>query len=93
MVQVMPWLLEREYRQHRNLDYEGLPETFAAWCDSASVAGYQMRARRRKVVKVVIHPGELEEWARRTGHAINAEARSDFAQLLWRCETAVVSQT
>ena len=36
MVQVMPWLLEREYQQHRNLDYEGLPETFAAWREAAS---------------------------------------------------------
>ena len=27
MALVIPWLLEREYQQHRNLDYYGLPET------------------------------------------------------------------
>ena len=63
----MPWLLEREYRQHRNLDFEGLPETFAVWRETASDAGYRARARRRRVVKVVIYPGELEEWEWRLG--------------------------
>ena len=28
MAAVIPWLLEREYQQHRNLDCFGLPETF-----------------------------------------------------------------
>ncbi len=87
MVQVMPWLLEREYRQHRNLDYEGLPETFAVWRETASDAGYRARARRRRVVKVVIHPGELEEWARRTGQIVSDQARWNFAQIVWRSET------
>ena len=80
MVQVMPWLLEREYQQHRNLDYYGLPETFAAWQELASaLAGKLSRVTGRRVVKVVIHPGELEEWARRKGRAVDARVRSDFA--------------
>jgi hypothetical protein len=84
MVQVMPWLLEREYQQHRNLDYEGLPETFAAWREAASSP---MRKDRRRLVKVVVHPSELEEWARRRGRAVSARARSDFAERLWEAET------
>ena len=86
MVEVMPWLLEREYRQHRNLDYNGLPETFAVWRETANIAGYRVRARHRRVVKVIIHPGELEEWARQTGQAVSARTRSDFAQMLWQAE-------
>jgi len=35
MALVIPWLLQREYQQHRNLDYYGLPETFAAWGETA----------------------------------------------------------
>lgn len=88
MVQVMPWLLEREYQQHRNLDYQGLPETFAVWHETASVAGYRVRASHRRVVKVIIHPGELEEWARQTGQAVSSQARSDFAERLWQAETS-----
>jgi len=38
------------------------------------------------VVKVVIHPGELEEWARRKGRAVSTEARTDLARTLWRAE-------
>ena len=30
MALVIPWLLEREYQQHRNLDYYGLPKTFSS---------------------------------------------------------------
>jgi hypothetical protein len=86
MVQVMPWLLEREYRQHRNLDYYGLPETFEVWRETASIAGYPVRARHKRVVKVIIHPGELEEWARQTGQTVSARARSDFAEMLWQAE-------
>jgi hypothetical protein len=86
MVAVMPWLLEREYRQHRNLDYDGLPETFAVWRETASIAGSHVRAGHRRVVKVIIHPGELEEWARQTGQAVSARARSDFAEMLWQVE-------
>jgi hypothetical protein len=86
MVAIMPWLLEREYRQHRNLDYYGLPETFAVWRETACIAGYGVRARPKRVVKVIIHPGELEEWARQTGQAVSARARSDFAEMLWQAE-------
>jgi hypothetical protein len=92
MVQVMPWLLEREYQQHRNLDYYGLPETFATWQELASaLAGKLSRVTGRRVAKVVIHPGELEEWARRKGRAVDARVRSDFAGTLWRTENAYVA--
>ncbi len=91
MVEVMPWLLEREYRQHRNLDYSGLPKSFAVWRETASMAGYHARVRRQRVVKVIIHPGELEEWARQTGQAVSARARTDFAQLLWLAEIGRVT--
>ena len=92
MVQVMPWLLEREYQQHRNLDYYGLPETFAAWQELASaLAGKLSRVTGWRVVKVVIHPGELEEWARRKGRPVDARVRSDFAGTLWRTENAYLA--
>jgi hypothetical protein len=92
MALVIPWLLEREYQQHRNLDYYGLPETFAAWHQLASaLTGKLSRVTNRRVVKVVIHPGELEEWARRKGRAVNSRVRSDFAGALWRTENAYVA--
>ena len=89
MALVIPWLLEREYQQHRNLDYYGLPETFAVWRETAGALADQLsRVTGRRVVKVVIHPGELEEWARRTGRAVSTKMRSDFAETLWRAECA-----
>ncbi|MGC1408438.1 MAG: hypothetical protein WA864_05780 [Acetobacteraceae bacterium] len=89
MALVIPWLLEREYQQHRNLDYYGLPETFEEWRETARALADQLsRVTRRRVVKVVIHPGELEEWARRKGQAVSTQARSDFARTVWRTEAA-----
>jgi hypothetical protein len=89
MALVIPWLLEREYQQHRNLDYYGLPEAFQEWCEAADALNEQLsRLTGRRVVKVVIHPGELEEWARRKGRAVSAKVRSDFAETLWRAESA-----
>ena len=88
MALVIPWLLEREYQQHRNLDYYGLPETFEGWHETANALADQLsRVTGRRVVKVVVHPGELEEWARRKGRAVSAKVRSDFAETLWRTET------
>lgn len=87
MALAIPWLLEREYQQHRNLDYYGLPETFEAWQEVASALADQLsRVTRRRVVKVMIHPGELEEWARRKGRAVSTEVRTDFARTLWQAE-------
>ena len=89
MALVIPWLSEREYQQHRNLDYYGLPEAFEEWRESANALNEQLsRVTGRRVVKVVIHPGELEEWARRKGRAVSAKVRSDFAEALWRTENA-----
>ena len=80
MALVIPWLLVREYQQHRNLDYYGLPETFEEWREAADALADQLaRVTGRRVVKVVIHPGELEEWARRQGRAVSAQVRSEFA--------------
>ena len=89
MALVIPWLLEREYQQHRNLDYYGLPEAFEEWRQGANALTDQLsRVTGRRVVKVVMHPGELEEWARRTGRAVSAKMRSDFAETLWQDESA-----
>ena len=64
MVQVVPWLVEREYQQHKNLNYEVLPETFAAWREKADAGANRLaHAHSERVVKVVIHPRELEDWA------------------------------
>jgi hypothetical protein len=87
MALVIPWLLERDYQQHRNLDYYGLPETFEEWRETASALADQLsRVTRRRLVKVVIHPVELEEWARRNGQAVSAQMRSDFARAVRRAE-------
>jgi hypothetical protein len=89
MALVIPWLLEREYQQHRNLDHFGLPETFEEWRETASELADQLsRVTGRRVVKVVIHPGELEEWARRQGRVVSAQLRSRFAEMLWQAESA-----
>jgi hypothetical protein len=87
MALVIPYLLEREYQQHRNLDYYGLPATFEEGREAANALAYQLsRVTGRRVVKVVIHPGELEEWARREGFAVSAKVRLNFAATLWRTE-------
>lgn len=89
MALVIPWLLEREYQPHRNLDYYGLPEVFEEWRETANTLADQLsRLTGRRVVKVVVHPGELEEWARRKGRAVSAKVRSHFAETLWRTESA-----
>lgn len=89
MALVIPWLSVREYQQHRNLDYYGLPKSFEEWRETANALAYQLsRVTGRRVVKVVIHPGELEEWARRKGRAVSAKVRADFADTLWRAESA-----
>jgi hypothetical protein len=87
MALVVPWLLEREYQQHRNLDYYGMPETFDEWRATASALADQLApVTGRRVVRVVIHPGELEESTRRNGQAVSAQARSDFAGTIWLAE-------
>ena len=68
---------------------KGLPVAFEEWRATAnSLNGQLSRVSGRQVVKVVIHPRELEEWARRRGRALSARARSDFAETLWRTEGA-----
>jgi hypothetical protein len=42
--------------------------------------------RRPQVAKVVVHPGEMENWARHPGRHMNAQARADFAGLMWQTE-------
>jgi hypothetical protein len=94
MVLVVPWLLEREYQQHRNLDHDGLPETFAAWHEIADAQAEQLFCETgRRIVKVVVHPGELEEWARRTEQVVSAQVRSDFAEILWHAEAQMDNRT
>jgi hypothetical protein len=79
-----PWFLKREYRQHRSLDPEGLPPTFAEWLQTASARAAQLaRLTKGHIVPVVIHPGELEAWVRQTGRVVDDGARSAFAEALW----------
>ena len=79
--------MEREYQQHRNLGYDLLPETFAEWRKMASArAEHFARARSERVVKVIIHPRELDEWAQQTGRVVDDKARSVFARMLWQAE-------
>jgi hypothetical protein len=86
VVRVVPWLLEREYRQHRLLDSE-LPATFAAWRAAAGARlereGCELSTR---TVKMVVHPAEVEAWAQRVRCEIDDTARSDLARLLWQAE-------
>jgi hypothetical protein len=83
---VVSWLLKREYRQHRVLDAE-LPTTYARWLTNMD-ARLQREAggTRQRIVKVVIHPAEIETWAHYTGRQVNDGARSDLADLLWRID-------
>jgi hypothetical protein len=85
-VLVISWFLEREYRQHRMLDDE-LPATYAKWL--AHLDGRLQREvgeTRERVVKVVIHPGEIEIWARHQGRPVNERTRLDYAALMWSKE-------
>ena len=80
---VVPWLLEREYAQHRSLD-PALPETFRQWLNRQ----HREVARLKKlyggtVTKLVIHPAELETWARQTKCQLSEAARAAFASELW----------
>ena len=85
VVVIIPWLLEREYQQHRGLDLTGLPKTFVAWRKEAQARAAKMtRLRVGRVVRVVIHPGELEAWARHAERPVDDEARFNFAEIVWR---------
>jgi hypothetical protein len=87
-VLVVSWILEREYRQHRVLDAE-LPATYTKW-----LASLDKRLRQeadepnRRIIKMVIHPAEIETWARREGREVNERTRSDYAALMWRAADA-----
>jgi hypothetical protein len=76
--------LEREYRQHRRLDPAGLPKTFIEWRTEAQNRAARMaRLRVGRVVRVVIHPSELETWARQAGRPVDDDARFNFAEIVW----------
>jgi hypothetical protein len=81
---IIPWLLEREYRQHRGLDPTGLPKTFVAWGKGAQTRARMARLRVGRVARVIIHPGELEAWARQAERPVDDEARFNFAEIVWR---------
>ena len=44
--------------------------------------------KRERVVKVIIHPGEIATWAYREGREVNERARSEYAVFMWRLETS-----
>ena len=83
---VVAWLLEREYRQHRALD-PALPLTYTKWLANIDRLQQETDKKQERVVKVVIHPGEIATWAYREGREVNERARSDYAGVLWRLET------
>ena len=83
---VVSWLLEREYRQHRALD-PALPLTYTKWLATTDRLQQEIDEKRERVVKVVIHPGEIATWAYREGREVNERARSDYAVFMWRLET------
>jgi hypothetical protein len=83
-VLVVSWLLEREYRQHRVLDAE-LPTTYSRWLTNVDARLQRETGEtRQRIVKVVIHPAEIETWAHHAGRQVNDGARLDFADSLWR---------
>ena len=50
------------------LDPEGLPETFEAWQATALARAERgASAAGRRLVRVLIHPAELETWAHELG--------------------------
>jgi hypothetical protein len=83
---VVSWLLEREYRQHRALD-PALPLTYTKWLATTDRLQQETDEKRERVVKVVIHPGEIATWAYREGREVNERVRSDYAVIMWRLET------
>jgi hypothetical protein len=83
---VVSWLLKREYRQHRALD-PALPLTYTKWLATTDRLQQETDRKRERVVKVVIHPGEIATWAYREGREVNERARSDYAVFMWRLET------
>src|ERR1700722_877838 len=83
---VVSWLLEREYRQHRALD-PALPLTYTKWLGTTDRLQQETDEKRERVVKVVIHPGEIATGAYREGREVNERARSDYAVFMWRLET------
>ena len=86
-VLVVSWILEREYRQHRVLDDE-LPTTYSNWLASLDRQLQRDDTKPERIVKVVVHPAEIETWARREGRQVNEQARSDYAALMWRTADA-----
>ena len=83
---VVAWLLEREYRQHRALD-PALPLAYTKWLVTTDRLQQETDEKRERVVKVVIHPGEIATWAYREGREVNERVRSDYAVIMWRLET------
>jgi hypothetical protein len=45
-------------------------------------------AKQERIVKVVVHPAEIEMWARRESRRMDEQARSDYAALMWRIADA-----
>jgi len=81
-------LLAREYRQHRGLDPYDLPDRYNEWVTKQTRAVAELAATGRRVVKMVIHPRELEFWAKATGLPVNGSTREAFANKLWQRDDA-----
>ena len=80
---IIPWLRERDYAQHRDLD-PGLPDTYRKW------ERMQAREYRRlqqlgegPVLPVMVCPIDLERWADAVQREVDEQARIDFAKERW----------
>ena len=81
---IVSWLLEREYARHRSLD-PTLPAAFDEWRTRQwHEADRLARRDGAHVVRMVIHPVELEAWARRHRCIVDELARATFAKALWK---------
>jgi hypothetical protein len=81
-VVAVPWYKDPiSYRSARHLmvDKDRLPVSFARWLEAASHHVQRLHAQGYVVEKVMIVPSQFREWAMRTGHDNDADARSRFA--------------
>jgi hypothetical protein len=72
------WFTRKNYAAHRALDPEGLPPTFDEWRASID----QHVGHQRPYVRVVFSPRQFTAWCRAEGRAIDASARTAFAEIV-----------
>jgi hypothetical protein len=81
---VVPWLLKREYKAHRILDPVGLPEIFETWRERQQHKVDRLaKLSLGRIVKLVIHPKELQAFAQQNALVVDEKTRTLFAEELW----------